>query len=86
MKSKWNPEIQREILKSSRNPVDFEIPYAKWARVIPLGAACWFQMAANPTEGESRVLKQFYSQIEAVLDPVEVAKLLWQGWVYFLAN
>ena len=35
-------------------------------------------MAANPTDGESRVLRQFYSQIEAVLDPVEVAKLLWQ--------
>ena len=36
-------------------------------------------MAANPvTDGESGVLRQFYSQIEAVLDPVEVARLLWQ--------
>ena len=35
-------------------------------------------MAANPTDGESGVLRQFYSQIEAVLDPVAVAKLLWQ--------
>ena len=35
-------------------------------------------MATNPTDGEFGVLRQFYSQIEAVLDPVEVAKLLWQ--------
>ena len=35
-------------------------------------------MAANPTDGEYGVLRQFYGQIEAVLDPVEVAKLLWQ--------
>ena len=35
-------------------------------------------MAANPTDREFGVLRQFYSQIEAVLDPVEVAKLLWQ--------
>ena len=35
-------------------------------------------MAANPTGDESRVLKRFYSQIEAVLDPVEIARLLWQ--------
>ena len=35
-------------------------------------------MAANPTDGESGVLRQFYSQIEAVLEPVEVGRLLWQ--------
>ena len=39
---------------------------------------CRFPMAANPTDGEFGVLRQFYSQIEAVLDPVIVAKLLWQ--------
>ena len=42
------------------------------------GSACCFPMAANPTDVESRVLRQFYSQIEAVLDPVEVGRLLWQ--------
>ena len=35
-------------------------------------------MAVDPTDDEFGVLRQFYSQIEAVLDPVEVAKLLWQ--------
>ena len=35
-------------------------------------------MAANPTDGEYGVLRQFYSQIEAVLEPVEVGRLLWQ--------
>ena len=35
-------------------------------------------MAANTIDGEFGVLRQFYSQIEAVLDPVGVAKLLWQ--------
>ena len=38
-------------------------------------------MAVNSTDGESGVLRsrQYYiqSDIEAVLDPVEVAKLLW---------
>ena len=42
------------------------------------GSACCFPMASNPTDVESRVLRQFYSQIETVLDPVEVARLLWQ--------
>ena len=36
-------------------------------------------MAAKPTDSEFGVLRRFYSQIEAVLDPVGVAKLLWQG-------
>ena len=35
-------------------------------------------MAANPTDGEFGVLRQFYSKIEAVLDPVKVGRLLWQ--------
>ena len=37
-------------------------------------------MASNhiATDGESGVFRQFYSQIEAVLDPVGVARLLWQ--------
>ena len=30
------------------------------------------------TDGVFGVLRQFYTQIEAVLDPVAVAKLLWQ--------
>ena len=35
-------------------------------------------MSANPTDGESGVLKRSYSQIEAILDPVAVARLLWK--------
>lgn len=37
-------------------------------------------MATNQP-GETEVLKRFYSQIESVLDPAEVAQLLWQNGV-----
>ena len=42
------------------------------------GSACCFPMTANSTDGKFGVLRQFYSQIEAVLDPVHIGRLLWQ--------
>ena len=38
-------------------------------------------MATNPPSAESEVFRQFYSEIEAVLNPAAVARLLWQGGV-----
>ena len=38
-------------------------------------------MATNPPSAESDVFRCFYSEIEAVLDPAAVARLLWQGGV-----
>ena len=38
-------------------------------------------MAINPPSAESDVFRHFYSEIEAVLDPAAVARLLWQGGV-----
>ena len=35
-------------------------------------------MATNPPSAESDVFRHFYSEIEAVLDPAAVARLLWQ--------
>ena len=38
-------------------------------------------MATNPPSSESDVFRHFYSEVEAVLDPAAVARLLWQGGV-----
>ena len=38
-------------------------------------------MAIDPPSAESGVFRHFYSEIEAVLDPAAVARLLWQGGV-----
>ena len=42
---------------------------------------CYHVMATNPPSTESDVFRRFYSEIEAVLDPAAVAKLLWQDGV-----
>ena len=38
-------------------------------------------MATDSPDYESNVLRRFYSEIEAVLDPAAVARKLWQGGV-----
>ena len=43
------------------------------------GAPTPFEMASD--HDGSSVFRRFYSEIEAVLDPAAVARLLWQGGV-----
>ena len=42
------------------------------------GKPLFSSMAADRADCKFGILRQFYSQIEAVLDPVAVARLLWQ--------